>query len=67
MNASESNMEESIKRLREELGAVRSCALIMAHAQAADVRTRYLKTLSEKVASMDSMLEKLLKESRPPG
>ena len=39
--------EEAIRRLRDDLGAVPSCALLMAHAPAADVRSRYLRTLNK--------------------
>ncbi len=55
--------EEIIKRLREELGIIKSCALMMAHAQTGDSRTRYLKTLNEKIKSMDSLLARLPKDA----
>lgn len=45
--------------LREHLGIVRSCALMMAHAQSAHARAAYLKTLSEKVARMDALLAEM--------
>jgi hypothetical protein len=51
--------DEIIKTAREELGAVQSCALLMAHAQSADARVRYLKTVGEKIQAIDSLLEKL--------
>lgn len=51
--------EDLIKTLREDLGAIRSCALMMAHAQSNDARTGYLKTLNQHVASMDSLLAQL--------
>ena len=51
--------EEAIRRLRDDLGAVRSCALLMAHAPAADVRSRYLRTLNKRIASMDGQLAQL--------
>ena len=51
--------EEAIRRLRDDLGAVRSCALLMAHAPAADVRSRYLRTLNKRIASMDGQLARL--------
>lgn len=65
MEREKTKLEETIRQLREELGAIRSCGLIMAHAQAADARTRYLKTLNEKAASMELLLAKLLKEASP--
>ena len=51
-----SKSAQAIRQLREELGSVRSCALLMAHAPAADVRSRYLKTLNKRIASMDGQL-----------
>ena len=55
----ESKLAEAIRQLREELGAVRSCALLIAHPPAADVRRRYLKTLNKRIAPMDGQLAML--------
>ena len=56
--------EEAIRRLRNDLGAVRPCALLMAHAPAADVRSRYLKTLNKRIASMDEQLARLAQKAQ---
>ncbi len=56
--------EEAIRRLRDDLGAVRSCALLMAHAPAADVRSRYLRTLNKRIASMDERLARLARRTQ---
>ena len=56
--------QDTIKRVRVELGAVRSCALMMANSQSADARGRYLKALNEKLASIETLLVEALK-ARP--
>jgi len=45
--------------LREHLGIIRSCALMMAHAQSAHARAGYLKTLTEKIVKMDALLTEM--------
>lgn len=48
--------------MREHLGIIRSCALMMAHAQTTDLRSRYLKTLTQKIKQIDSLLHDVEKE-----
>ncbi len=55
--------EELISTLRVNLGGVRSCALMMAHAQSSQVRTQYLKGITERLAVVDDLLARL--ESSP--
>jgi hypothetical protein len=50
---------EIIKKIRDELGMVQSSALLMAHAHGADTRVRYLKTVGEKINSINSLLDQL--------
>ena len=54
-----------MKRLREELGAVRSCALMMANSHSADTRSRYLRTLNDKLGSIQKLAEGLAGISVP--
>jgi hypothetical protein len=54
--------EATLRKLREELGMIRSCALMMAHTQSAQARTTHLKTLSEKLTAMDAVLARLQEE-----
>lgn len=67
MEPGKTKLEEAVQRLRDELGAIRSCALLMAHAPAADIRSRYLKTLSERISSMDVQLTRLEQEPQSSG
>ncbi len=48
--------------VREHLGIIRSCALMMAHAQTDEMRSRYLKTLTQKIKHIDSILHEVEKE-----
>lgn len=51
--------EEVVKALREHIGVIRSCALMMAHAQSKDARTEYLQRLNKKLAATEDLLSKL--------
>jgi hypothetical protein len=53
---------ETAKKVREHLGKTRSAALMMAHAQSALDRERYLQTLTKELKSAVTLLEKLEKE-----
>ncbi len=57
--------DDVLDRVRAELGAIRSCALMMANAQSAEVRKRYLKSLNDKLKSIESLLEKQVEDTRP--
>lgn len=45
--------------IRQELGGIRSCALLLANASAGEVRGRYLKSLNEKLKSVEQLLAEL--------
>ena len=51
--------QEIVKKIRDELGMVQSSALLMAHAQGTGTRERYLKTVGEKINSINSLLDQL--------
>lgn len=59
MKSEKTRLEELSKKVREELGVVRSCALMLAYAQAKDARSRYLKTLNQKLEGIETLLEEL--------
>ena len=50
---------EVIRKIREHLRIVNSCALMLANAQAADVRIDYLKRLTEQLKKVAPLLDKL--------
>jgi hypothetical protein len=53
---------ETAKKVREHLGKTKASALMMAHAQSALDRERYLQTLSQELKAAVTLLEKLEKE-----
>ena len=53
---------ETAKKVREHLGKTRSTALMMAHAQSALDRERYLQNLSKELKAAFLLLDKLEKE-----
>jgi hypothetical protein len=55
--------EEIGKKIREHLGSAKSSALMMANAQRALDRNRYLQSLSREIKEAISLIEKLAKDA----
>lgn len=50
---------EAVLKLRQHLGKIRSAALMMAHAQSAIDRNRYLQNVSQELKAALALLDKL--------
>jgi hypothetical protein len=48
--------DEVVDSLREHLGIIRSCALMMAHAQSASARSKYLRSVTQELRQIEALL-----------
>lgn len=57
------DVQELVRRVRQDLGAIRSCALMMVNAQNPEVRTKFLLNVKDKLTSIEALLDKLQKSA----